>query len=53
MELGFETHESQLCIEAVTDVEQGLVITITRIDDDGDLSPFINLQNRYRRNELK
>ena len=36
LELGFETHESQLCIEAVTDVEQGFVITITRIDDDND-----------------
>ena len=35
LELGFETQESQLCIEAVSDVEQGLDFTITRIDDDG------------------
>ena len=43
LELGFETHESQLCIEAVTDVEQGFVITITRIDDDGDFESLADL----------
>jgi adapter protein MecA 1/2 len=54
LELGFETHESQLCIEAVTDVEQGFVITITRIDDDGDFESIHKfIKNRYRRNELR
>lgn len=54
LELGFETHESQLCIEAVTDVEQGFVITITRIDDDGDFESIHKfIKNRYKRNDLK
>jgi len=54
LELGFETHESQLCIEAVTDVEQGFVITITRIDEDGDFESIHKfIKNRYKRNDLK
>ena len=54
MELGFETHESQLCIEAVTDVEHGFVITITKIEDDGDFESIHKfIKNRYKRNDLK
>jgi len=54
LELGFETNESQLCIEAVTDVEQGFVITITKIEDDGDFESIHKfIKNRYRRNDLK
>ncbi len=54
LELGFETHESQLCIEAVTDVEQGFVITITKIDEDGDFESIQKfIKNRYKRNDLK
>jgi len=54
LELGFETHESQLCIEAVTDVEQGFIITITKIDDDSDFESIHKfIKNRYRRNDLK
>ena len=54
LELGFETQESQLCIEAVSDVEQGFVITITRIDDDGDFESIHKfIKNRYKRNELR
>lgn len=54
LELGFETHESQLCIEAVTDVDQGFVITITKIDEDGDFESIHKfIKNRYRRNDLK
>ena len=43
IELGFEAQESQLCIEAVSDVDQGFVITITRLDDDNGLSPSESL----------
>lgn len=54
LEFGFETHESQLCIEAVTDVEQGFIITITKIDDDSDFESIQKfIKNRYRRNDLK
>ncbi|NLM28281.1 MAG: adaptor protein MecA [Clostridiaceae bacterium] len=54
LELGFETHESQLCIEAVTDIDQGFVITITKIDEDGDFESIQKfIKNRYRRNDLR
>lgn len=54
LELGFEAQESQLCIEAVTDVEQGFVITITRIDDDSDFESIHKfIKNRYKRNDLR
>jgi adapter protein MecA 1/2 len=54
LEFGFETLESQLCIEAVTDVEQGFVITITRLEDDGDFESIHKfIKNRYKRNDLK
>jgi adapter protein MecA 1/2 len=54
LELGFETHESQLCIEAVTDIDQGFVITITKIEDDGDFESIHKfIKNRYRRNDLR
>jgi len=54
LELGFETHESQLCIEAVTDVDQGFVITITKIDEEGDFESIHKfIKNRFRRNDLR
>jgi len=54
LELGFETQESQLYIEAVTDVEQGFVITISRIVEDGDFESIHKfIKNRYKRNELR
>ena len=37
VELGFDAMESQLCVEAVTDVDHGFVITITRMDDEGGI----------------
>jgi len=53
IELGFDAHDSQLCIEAVSDVDQGFVITITRIEDENDfecIQKFI--KNKYRRKDL-
>ena len=53
IELGFEVQESQLCIEAVSDVEQGFVITITRIEEENDFESIHKfIKNRYRRKDL-
>lgn len=53
LELGFEAHESQLCIEAVSDVDQGFVITITRIDEENEFESIQKfIKNRYKRKDL-
>jgi len=53
IELGFEAQESQLCIEAVSDVDQGFVITITKMDDDNDFESIQKfIKNRYRKKDL-
>jgi len=53
LELGFEAQESQLCIEAVSDVEHGFVITITRVDEENDFESFQKfIKNRYRSRDL-
>lgn len=53
LELGFEAQESQLCIEAVSDVDHGFVITITRVDDEGDFESIQKfIKNRYRKKDL-
>lgn len=53
IELGFDAHESQLCIEAVSDVDQGFVITITRIEEENDFESIQKfIKNRYRRKDL-
>lgn len=35
-ELGFDTSDSQLCIEAVPDSKDGFIVTITKLEDDED-----------------
>lgn len=53
IELGFDAHESQLCIEAVTDVDQGFVITITKLDDDNEFESIQKfIKNRYKKKDL-
>jgi len=54
LEFGFDTNESQLCIEAVSDMEQGFIITITKLDDDGEFESIQKfVKNRYKRRDLK
>jgi adapter protein MecA 1/2 len=51
-ELGFDSMESQLCVEAVTDVDHGFIITITRMDDDGEMGSIQKfIKNRSRRKD--
>jgi adapter protein MecA 1/2 len=53
IEFGFETQESQLSIEAVSDVDHGFVITITRIDEDNEFESFQKfIKNRYKKKDL-
>lgn len=53
VELGFDAMESQLCVEAVTDVDHGFIITITRMDDEGEFESIHKfIKNRYKRKEL-
>lgn len=53
IEFGFETQESQLSIEAVSDIDHGFVITITRIDEENDFESFQKfIKNRYRKKDL-
>lgn len=53
IELGFEAQESQLCIEAVSDVDHGFVITITRIDEDNEFESIQKfIKNRYKKKDL-
>lgn len=53
IELGFEAQESQLCIEAVSDVEHGFMITITRMDDEAEFESIQKfIKNRYRKKDL-
>ncbi len=53
VELGFDALESQLCVEAVSDSDHGFIITITRIDDEGEFESIQKfIKNRYKRKEL-
>jgi len=53
VELGFDSMESQLCVEAVTDVDHGFIITITRMDDEGELESIQKfIKTRFKRREL-
>ena len=53
VELGFDAMESQLCVEAVTDVDHGFIITITRMDDEGEFESIHKfIKSRYKRKDL-
>lgn len=53
IELGFDAQESQLCIEAVSDVEQGFAITITRIEEENEFESIQKfIKSRYRKKDL-
>ncbi|HEX3028346.1 MAG TPA: adaptor protein MecA, partial [Clostridia bacterium] len=54
IEFGFNTSDSQLAIEAIPDSGEGVVITITRIDEDGDFESIHKyIKNRFRKNDLR
>jgi len=52
-ELGFNVAEEQLCIEAVSDVDEGFIITITKMDEDGEFESIHKfIKNKYKKNDL-
>ncbi|MCX7842894.1 MAG: adaptor protein MecA [Clostridia bacterium] len=54
LQFGFNTTDSQLCIEAVPDSNEGFVVTITKLDDDGDFESIHKyIKNRFRKSELR
>ncbi len=54
IEFGFNTSDSQLAIEAIPDSGEGFVITITRIDEDGDFESIHKyIKNRFKKNDLR
>lgn len=54
IELGFITSDSQLCIEAYPDSDEGFTVTITKIDEDGDFESIHKyIKSKYTKKELR
>ncbi len=53
-QLGFNLTDSQLIIEPVPDSNEGFVITITRIDEDGEFESIHKyIKNRMKKSDLR
>jgi len=53
IQLGFKASDSQLCIEAIPDTNEGFVITITKIDEDGDFESIHKyIKGKYKNNDI-
>lgn len=54
MQFGFDTADSQLCIEAMPDSDEGFIVTITKLDDDGDFESIQKyIKNKFTKKELR
>ncbi len=54
IQYGFNTSDAQLCIEAVPDSEEGFVVIITKLDEDGDFESIHKyIKNRFKKSELR
>jgi len=54
LQFGFNTSESQLAIEASPDENDGFVIFITKLEDDGDFESIQKyIKNKFRRSDLR
>ena len=54
LQLGFNISDSQLIIEPVPDSSDGFVITITRIDEDGDFESIQKyIKSRLKKSDLR
>ncbi len=54
VEFGFDTADSQLCIEAAPDSREGFIITITKLDEEGDFESIQKyIKNRFKKSDLK
>jgi adapter protein MecA 1/2 len=53
-EFGFKASDSQLCIEAIPDTAEGFIITITKIDEDGDFESIHKyIKGKYKNNDSR
>lgn len=54
IEFGFNVSDSQLVIEPVPDTDEGFIITITRLDEDGDFESIHKyIKNRFKKSDLR
>ncbi len=54
MQFGFDASDSQICVEAVPDSDEGFVIIITKLDEDGEFESIQKyIKNRFRRSDLR
>jgi len=54
IEFGFNVSDSQLIIEPIPDSDEGFIITITRIDDEGDFESIHKyIKNKFRKTDIR
>ncbi|MDQ2086280.1 adaptor protein MecA [Herbivorax sp. ANBcel31] len=54
IQFGFTASDSQLCIEAVPDADEGFVILITKMDEDGEFESIHKyIKNRFKKTDLR
>ncbi|MGI6777937.1 MAG: adaptor protein MecA [Acetivibrionales bacterium] len=54
VEFGFNISDSQLIIEPVPDSDEGFIITITKMDEDGDFESIQKyIKNRFKKSDLR
>lgn len=53
-QLGFNLSDSQLIIEPIPDMEEGFIITITKVDEDGDFESIQKyIKSKLKKSDLK
>jgi len=54
LQLGFDIYDSQLLIEPVTDEDDGFVVTITKVDEDGDFESIQKyIKSKFKKTDVK
>ena len=54
IQFGFNASDAQICIEAVPDSDEGFVVIITKLDDDGDFESIHKyIKNRFKKTDLR
>lgn len=54
VQFGFNVSDSQLIIEPIPDSDEGFIITITKIDDEGDFESIHKyIRNKFRKSDIR
>lgn len=54
LQLGFDIYDSQLLIEPITDENDGFVVTITKVDEDGDFESIQKyIKSKFKKTDVK